>query len=131
MISIRQQRGAALFVGIFLITVVVVFAAVVALTSTTQHLSQARAGLAEQAWYTATGRLEIETQRIADKLGCTNANEMVGNFAVTISCDGLQSVTEGGKSYDIHTISVSVTQGSTSSAVFVRRSVRAQVWSDT
>lgn len=131
MIKLRQQRGAALLIGIFLITVVVVFAAVVALTSSTQHLGQARAGLAEQAWYTAIGRLEEETQSIARGNGCANASEAANNFVLTVSCDGLQNITEGRQSYEIHTVSVSARQGSTGSAVFVRRSVRAQVWSET
>lgn len=129
MIAIRQQRGAALFVGIFLITVVVVFAAVVALTSSTQQLSQARASLAELAWYTAIGRLDAEVQSIVGGGGCSNTTESINGFTVDIGCmpDDPQAVSEGGEPYEIYTVTVSAQQGSTSSAVFVRRSATAQI----
>lgn len=127
MIAIRQQRGAALFVGIFLITVVVVFAAVVALTSSTQHISQARAGLAEQAWYAAVARMEEATQFIADNNACpAGGSANLFGFTTTLSCSA-ESVTEGGSSYGVYSVEVTASQGSLSSAVLVRRTVRGQV----
>lgn len=129
MINLRRQRGAALFVGIFLITVVVVFAAVVALTSSTQQLGQARASLAEKAWYTAIGRLDAEVQNIVGGGGCSNTTENIYGFTVDIGCmpDDPQSVSEGGELYEIYTVTVSARQGNIGSAAFVRRSVTSQI----
>ncbi len=127
MIKLRQQRGAALFVGIFLITVVVLFAAVVALTSSTQHLSQARARLAEQAWYAAIARMESEIQQAIDASACpgTGSSNTFG-FTTQSTCS-LSTVQEGSATYNVFSISVSAAQGSLSTPVYARRSVRAQV----
>lgn len=128
MIAIRQQRGAALFVGIFLITVVVVFAAVVALTSATQNLSQARAGLAEQAWYAAVACLEEAAQEIVQSNSCPpGCSGVASGFTVTLDCPGPESVTEGGNTYEIYSVGASARHGDLNSAVFVRRSVAAQI----
>lgn len=130
MIKMRQQRGAALFVGIFLITVVVVFAAVVALTSSTQHLAQARAGLAQQAWYAAVACLEEATQEIASGNTCPpGCSSAVGGYSVTLSCPAPETVTEGGNTYEIYNLEVTARRGDPASAVFVRRSIAAQVLS--
>jgi Tfp pilus assembly protein PilX len=126
MIKIRQQRGAALFVGIFLITVVVLFAAVVALTSSTQHLSQARAGLATQAWYAAVARAEAGMQAaVCDDLCPTSSSSSVHGFSTLLSCQSVV-VQEGGEMYTVFNIDVSASQGGLSDAVFVRRTLRAQ-----
>jgi len=127
MISMRQQRGAALFVGIFLITVVVLFAAVVALTSSTQHISQARAGLAEQAWYAAVARVETAVQEIVASDACpSGGSSSVFGFDTILTCSS-QPVSEGGADYGVYSIVVSARQGSLSNAVLVRRTVRLQV----
>ncbi|RFF32707.1 hypothetical protein [Wenzhouxiangella sediminis] len=127
MIKIRQQRGAALFVGIFLITVVVLFAAVVALTSSTQHLSQARAGLAEQAWYAAVARIETAIQSITLNHACpAGGSANVLGYETFLACSET-TVDEGGNSYEIYALEVTASRGSLSDPVFVRRSVRAQV----
>jgi len=127
MIAIRQQRGAALFVGIFLITVVVVFAAVVALTSATQHISQARAGLAEQAWYAAVARMESEIQFIVDNNACpAGGNTSLFGFSTNLNCTA-ETASEGGASFGIYSLEVTARQGNLSSPAFVRRSVRGQV----
>ncbi|MDZ7791040.1 MAG: hypothetical protein U5L08_11225 [Xanthomonadales bacterium] len=127
MINIKQQRGAALFVGIFLITVVVVFAAVVALTSATQNLSQARAGLAEQAWYAAVARMEAGIQDIVGSNACpAGGTSNLFGFATTLTCTA-SSVSEGGATYGVYSVEVTASQGSLSSAVLVRRTVRTQV----
>ncbi|QKK02552.1 MAG: hypothetical protein HND55_07790 [Pseudomonadota bacterium] len=127
MIGLRQQRGAALFVGIFLITVVVVVAAVVALTSATQHLSQARADLAEQAWYAAVARLEGAAQHIADNDACppTGAQALF-DFQTVLDC-ARQPVDEGADSYGVYTLDVTASRGNLNEAVFVRRTIRSQV----
>lgn len=126
MIAIRQQRGAALFVGIFLITVVVVFAAVVALTSATQNLSQARAGLAEQAWYAAIARMEEGVQdAVCDDICPTDSAASVFGFSTTLNC-AEAAVEEGGENYTVFSIDVTAEQGSLDDAVFVRRTLRAQ-----
>ncbi|WP_376690388.1 hypothetical protein [Wenzhouxiangella sp. EGI_FJ10409] len=127
MITIRQQRGAALFVGIFLITVVVVFAAVVALTSASQHISQARAGLAEQAWYAAVARLEDGIQEVLASENCPpTGTQTVFEFRTTLDCSSIE-VSEGGETYAVYTLSVSAEQGDLDRAVFVRRSLSSQI----
>lgn len=131
MIAIRQQRGAALFVGIFLITVVVVFAAMVALTSATQHISQARAGLAEKAWYAALACLEEAAQEIVNSNSCpSSCSSVASGFTVTLDCPEPESVTEGGNTYEIYFVGASAQQGDLNSAVFVRRSVASQIASE-
>jgi hypothetical protein len=127
MITMRQQGGAALFAAILLITVIVVFAAVVALTSATQHLSQARAGLAERAWYAAIARLESDIQAIVATDSCPagGAQELFG-FETTLACSTV-AVDEGGESYAVYSLQVTASQGDLSSPVFVRRTVRGQV----
>lgn len=127
MIAIRQQRGAALFVGIFLITVVVVFAAVVALTSATQHISQARAGLAEQAWYAAVARMETGIQEVVASNACpAGGSTGLFGFNTTLTCSS-SSVSEGGATYGVYSLEVTASQGSLSDAILVRRTVRSQV----
>lgn len=127
MIAMRQQGGAALFAAILLITVIVVFAAVVALTSSTQHISQARAGLAEQAWYAAVARLETEIQSIIATDSCPGGGaENRSGFETTLACSAI-SVDEGGQSYTVYSLEVTARQGDLSNPVFVRRMVRGQV----
>jgi len=127
MITFRRQRGAALFVGILLITVVVVLAAVVALTAGTQHLGQARTALAEQAWYAAMARLESGIQQAVTGNVCPagGSAELFG-FATTLTCTA-SSVSEGGMSYAVYNLEVTASQGTLSSPILVRRSVRSQV----
>lgn len=127
MITIRRQRGAALFVGIFLITVVVVLAAMVALTSSTQHISQARASLAEQAWYAAAARMEVAVQFVISNNACPGGGPGSFNgFATALSCSAT-TVSEGGSSYGVYSLEASASQGNLGSPTFVRRSLRAQV----
>jgi hypothetical protein len=107
--------------------VVVVFAAVVALTSSTQHISQARAGLAEQAWYAAVARLEAGIQQTVSGGGCpAGGSSNVFGFTTTLSCSA-STVSEGGTSYGVYSLEVTASQGSLASAILVRRSVRSQV----
>lgn len=127
MIKIRQQRGAALFLGIFLITVVVLFAAVVALTSSTQHLSQARAGLADGAWYAAVARMESAVQYVVANDSCpTGGTDSFAGYSTDLGCS-VANVSEGGATYGVYSLQATASQGSLTSAVFVRRSVRGQI----
>jgi hypothetical protein len=122
-----RQRGAAIFVAIFLITVVVLAAALVALTSVTQHTGQARAGQAERAWYAALARIEGEVDGIIGADACPAAStQKVFGFDTTLSCDRTE-VTEGEMTYGVFSLLATAWQGDTDSAIFVRRSVRAQI----
>ena len=126
-----RQRGAAIFVAIFLITVVVLAAALVALTSVTQHTGQARAGQAERAWYAALARIESEVGGIigADACPAGSATQTVFGFETTLSCDRTE-VTEGEIIYGVFSLLATARHGSSSSAIFVRRSVTAQISTD-
>lgn len=122
-----RQRGAAIFVAIFLITVVVLAAAIVALTATTQHTGQARAGQAQQAWYAALARMENEMGGIISANACpAGAPQSLLGFETTFACNRTE-VTEGGVTYGVYTLEAGASLGAPDSAVFVRRSVRAQV----
>jgi hypothetical protein len=122
-----RQRGAAIFVAIFLITVVVLAAALVALTSVTQHTGQARAGQAERAWYAALARIEDEVSGIITTDACPGAStQEVFGFETTLSCDRTE-VNEGAMTYGVFSLLATARQGDTDSAIFVRRSVRAQI----
>lgn len=123
-----RQRGAAVFVAIFLITVVVLAAALVALTSVTQHTGQARAGQAERAWYAALARIEGEVGGIIGSDACPAgaASQTLLGFETTLSCARTE-VTEGEIAYGVFSLLATAQQGNTSSAIFVRRSVRAQI----
>ena len=122
-----RQRGAALFVAVFLITVVVLVAGIVTLTSVTQHTGQARAGQADQAWYAALACVEEAAQEVVNNRPC-NCNPPVTGFNVVLTCPDPVSVTEGGDEYDIFTILATATRGDANAALFVRRSATAQIW---
>ncbi|QOC23827.1 hypothetical protein IC757_06800 [Wenzhouxiangella sp. AB-CW3] len=127
MMSMHQQRGAALFAAIFLITVITVAAAAIALTSATQHTGQARALLAEQAWYAAMARLESEIPSILGSNSCTpGGQESLFGFQTTFFCDA-DDETEGDTSYRVYTLEAGARQGSIGQTIFVRRTVRAQI----
>lgn len=119
-----RQRGAALFVAIFLITVVVLAAGIVTLTSVTQHTGQARAGQAEQAWYAALARLEIEIPGVLNSENCpSGATEVIAGIATTLSCERV-TVSEGSQSYFVFNLSATAVLPGT---IPVRRTASARV----
>jgi type II secretory pathway pseudopilin PulG len=127
MINFQRQRGAALFIGIFLITVIVVVAAAVALTSATQHTGQARAAAAEQAWYAALARLESEIPNLLAASACpTGGNETLFGYATSFSCER-EEVAEGGATYAVYSLEATARRGNLGDAIFVRRTLRSQV----
>ncbi len=127
MINLRQQRGAALFMAIFLIVVIALMAATAALTSTTQHTGQARAAGADGAWYAAIARLESEIPGILDSGSCSAGGaQMLFGYSTTLSCQAF-AVSEGDENYQVFSLSATAWRGSSSSATLVRRTARAQV----
>ena len=122
-----HQRGAALFVAIFLITVVVLAAAIVTLTSVTQHTGQVRAGQADQAWYAALARLESETSTIVANDSCpAGGTQLTFGFSTTLSCSRVE-VREGNIEYAVFNLETTASRGNAASGNFVRRSARAQI----
>ena len=127
MTRFNRQRGAALFVAIFLITVIVLVAALLALTSATQHTGQARAAAADGAWYAAVARLETAIPGILSSNSCpAGSSEDLFGYTTTLSCSR-QEVSEGGNSYGVFTLEVTARQGSLDQAIFVRRSLKSQI----
>ena len=122
-----RQRGAAIFVAIFLITVVVLTAGIVTLTSVTQHTGQARAGQADQAWYAALACVEEAAQEVVNNQPCT-CNPVVNGFNVALTCPNPVTITEGGTEYGVFTISATAARGDPNTVIFVRRSATAQIW---
>lgn len=126
-INPSRQRGAALFVAVFLITVVVLTAGIVALTSVTQHSGQARAGQAEQAWYAALARLESEIPAILNSGSCpAGGSQTIAGLQTTLSCERVE-VEEGQATYFIFNLRA---RAEISGQIPVRRSVQAQIQGD-
>ena len=125
-VNLSRQRGAALFVAIFLITVVVLAAAIVTLTSVTQHTGQARAGQADQAWYAALARLESEIPGIITSGSCPGSGSVpIGGLQTTLSCEEFE-ISEGPATYSVFNLQArAVLPG----AIPVRRTARAQITS--
>ena len=121
-----HQRGAALFVAIFLITVVVLAAAIVTLTSVTQHTGQVRAGLADQAWYAALARLESDIPGILGSGACpSGGTQTIAGLQTSLSCESVE-VREGPDTYFVFNLQA---QAVLPGAIPVRRSARAQITS--
>lgn len=119
-----RQRGAALFVAVFLITVVVLVAGIVTLTSVTQHTGQARAGQTDQAWYAALARLESEIPGILGSGTCpAGGNQTIGGLQTTLSCDRIE-VREGPDTYFVFNLQAQAVLPGT---IPVRRTASAQI----
>ena len=120
-----HQRGAAIFVAIFLITVVVLAAGIVSLTSVTQHTGQVRAGQADQAWYAALARLESEIPGIIDSGSCpvTGTNPLPIGMPTTFNCESV-AFREGSRDYFVFNLEA---QAELSGTIPVRRAARAQI----
>ncbi|MGY6588101.1 MAG: hypothetical protein ACXIUB_07380 [Wenzhouxiangella sp.] len=119
-----QQRGAALFVAIFLITVVVLAAGLVSLTSVTQHTGQVRAGQADQAWYAALARLESEIPGILANGDCPSPSSQVfAGLQTSLSCEQSE-VREGPNTYFVFDLQA---QALLPGSIPVRRTARAQI----
>ena len=120
-----SQRGAAIFVAIFLITVVVLAAGLVTLTSVTQHTGQARAGQADQAWYAALARLDNEIPGILSSNACPGGgNQSFAGLQTTLSCERVE-VREGPDTYSVFNLQA---QAVLPGAIPVRRTAQAQIF---
>ncbi len=119
------QRGAALFVAIFLITVVVLAAGIVAMTSVTQQTGQVRAGQADQAWYAALARLESEIPGIVNSQSCPpgGSEPPAIGMPTSFTCERVE-FQEGADAYFIFNL---VAQAALPGPIPVRRSARAQI----
>lgn len=122
-----SQRGSALFVAVFLIAVVAVLAAAVALTSVTQQLGAARALQAEQAWYAAFGRIELEAPGMLAGDACPGGGAQdIAGFTTTFECTRTGNIQEGGETYSVFSVSATAQLGNAASGSLVRRTARAQ-----
>jgi len=127
MINLQRQRGAALFVAIFLIVVIALVAVTAALTSTTQHTGQARAAQADAAWYAAVARLEQEIPIILAGQACTpEVVEQLFGFSTEFSCQ-VFVISEGSETYQVYSLGAIAWRGNAAAATLVRRTARAQV----
>ena len=123
-----HQRGAALFVAIFLITVVVLAAAIVTLTSVTQHTGQVRAGQADQAWYAALARLESDIPGVLNSGNCPAvADQTFAGIQTSLSCERIE-VNEGPITYVMFNLK---TQAVLPGTIPVRRVASAQIMGNT
>ena len=121
-----SQRGSALFVAVFLIAVVAVLAAAVALTSVTQQLGSARALQAEQAWYAAFGRIELEAPGMLAAGSCPGSGALdIAGFTTTFECSA-DEIDEGGATYSVFSVAATAQRGDAASGSLVRRTARAQ-----
>lgn len=122
-----SQRGSALFVGIFLVAVVSVLAAAVALTSITQQTGAARAFEAEQAWYAALGRIESETPGMLASGACPGGVVNIAGFDTSFTtCNLTPGIQEGGQTYTVFSVAVTAQRGNAAAGTLVRRTARAQ-----
>ncbi len=122
-----SQRGAALFVAIFLIIVVVLAAAIVTLTSVTQQTGQVRAAQADQAWYAALARLESEIASILTSGDCPVAtNQPFAGLQTSLTCERVE-VVEGAVSYLIFNLQA---QAVMPGNIPIRRSASVQIVGD-
>lgn len=122
-----SQRGSALFVAIFLIAVVSVLAAAVALTSVTQQTGAARAFEAEQAWYAALGRIESETPGMLASGACPGGVVNIAGFDTSFTtCNLTPGIQEGGQTYTVFSVAVTAQRGNAAAGTLVRRTARAQ-----
>lgn len=125
--GMARQRGAALFAAIFLIAVVTVLAAAVALTSVTQQTGAARAFEAEQAWYAAFGRIEIEAPGMLAGDACPGGGaQNIAGFTTTFNCTRTGNIAEGGETYSVFSVAATAQRGDAGSGSLVRRTARAQ-----
>lgn len=125
--SLDRQNGSILFIGLFLIAVVAVLASAVSLTSITQHLGSARALQAEQAWYSALGRIEIEAPAMLASGTCPSGGVVtIAGFATTLTCGRADNIREGGDEYAVFTLVATASSGDATDGSLVRRTARAQ-----
>jgi len=122
-----SQRGSALFVAVFLIAVVAVLAAAVALTSVTQQTGAARALQAEQAWYAALGRIELEAPGMLAGDACPGGGAQdIAGFTTTFECTRTGGIEEGGETYSVFSVAATAQRGNAAAGSLVRRTARAQ-----
>lgn len=122
-----RQRGAALFVAVFLLAVVGLLAVAVSLTSVTQQTASARALLERQAWYAALGRIEAEVPGMLAASTCPAGSPApIGGFTTTLACDRVDGLREGAEEYSVFTVVSTASRGSAADGTLVRRTVRAQ-----
>lgn len=125
--SFSRQRGAALFVAIFLVTVVVLAAGIVTLTTVSQHGGQARAGLADQAWYAALARLESDISAVVGGGSCpTGGSQTIAGIQTSLTCERVE-VVEGAASYLIFNLQAQALMPGT---IPIRRSASVQIVGD-
>lgn len=133
--SVRRQRGVALFTAIFLVVVIAAVAAMVAVVTTTQQLSSGRALDAARALHAARARLEREIAATATSppgggaCPATGAGSQAGIAGFTTElerCD-VVTVNEGGSDYEVFTLRVAAFRGDRGSGTLVRRELRAVV----
>lgn len=132
MMQSRRQRGAALMTAIFLITVLAVLAAAVAMTAGQQQTSSAQALDQTRAYYAARGRLDIAIERVLNGSGCGDGTGTVdlAGFTTEIDsgdCAAVTGVREGGDQYDVYTITARAHRGDQASGTRVQREVRVQI----
>jgi hypothetical protein len=122
-----SQRGSALFVAVFLIAVVSVLAAALTLTTVTQQTGAARALQAEQAWYAAFGRIELEAPAMLAGDACPGGGALeIAGFTTTFECSRTGNIREGSASYSVFSVSATAQRGDAASGSLVRRTARAQ-----
>ncbi len=122
-----RQQGAALFVGVFIITTILVVAGAVALTTTTQHRGQALALEADRAWFAALARLESEIPGLEAGAECPGGGEeSIHGFSTTMDCQR-EEVLEGDLEYVVYTLESTATGGSRQAGTLVRRTARTQI----
>ncbi len=122
-----SERGSALFVAVFLIAVVAVLAAAVALTSVTQQLGSARALQAEQAWYAAVGRIELQAAGLLAGDTCpAGGPQNIAGYTTTFECTRTGDIEEGGATYSVFSVAATAQRGNAASGSLVRRTARAQ-----
>lgn len=113
--------------AIFLIAVVALLAAAVALTSVTQQTGAVRSLQAEQAWYAALARIETEVPGILASGACPSGGaQVIAGFTTTLACSQASGLREGGIEYSVYTLEATASLGTASTASLVRRSARAQ-----
>jgi hypothetical protein len=134
-----RSQGVALISAVFLIVVLggTVFA--VSLVSITQSISSATELESREAYFAARARLEEDIDIVLDMdqgAGCPRDSadpdvdrgevDLFG-FTTTMGCIKAQNIKEGGKIYDVLTLTVTAFKGSREAGTRVRREVRVQI----
>ena len=124
----RHQRGVALFTAIFLIVVIALVGASIALVSTTQQVSSGRSLDATGAYYAARARVERELDALVATTGsgngCTgNGSSAIDGYTTEIVYCTAVPVAEGGDDYDVFTLRVAAYRGDRAAGTLVRREI--------